>query len=241
MPALIDVDNKGRIDHFLGAMKNKTKKSQAIAKSVIPYIWNETDETHTILSIKNRYEKFAVYYIPQGEKTNVIGDGGRSVERWGPFSAAFQLCSEIVGHDNSAQLESEKRRTIVVEDGTLLEVQGKLCKVELYDGGRSAEIVIMRSDYDVEIIPTPPSFFGPGWMDELDSWTKENLPHDFSAKWEDEAAIRANTVGGSPSSHYCAELRSAVAAYNFGKEYKTPRSDWNAEQIAQDKQIRERM
>ena len=90
-------------------------------------------------------------------------------------------------------------------------------------------------------IPKSPSFYGPGWMEKLEEWTAKNLPSDFSANWKDEASIRANMVGGSPSSHFCSELRRAVEAYNSGEEYDTPRCEWNAQQIAERAMIRERM
>jgi len=90
-------------------------------------------------------------------------------------------------------------------------------------------------------IPSPPYFSGPGWSDKLNDWTAKNLPSDFSADWRGEAAIAWNVSGGSPSGLYYSEISRAVAAYNAGEEYQTPRADWNAQQIDQQTQIRERM
>lgn len=90
-------------------------------------------------------------------------------------------------------------------------------------------------------IPSPPYYSGPGWSDKLDDWVAENLPTDFSADWRGEAAIAWNIGGGAPSGLYYSELARAVKAYNSGAEYQTPNADWNAQQIDQQKMIRERM
>ena len=78
-----------------------------------------------------------------------------------------------------------------------------------------------------------PSFSGAGHDDARLEWVAQNLPLGFNEDydWQGEASISWNVAGGSPSEHYNYELARAVECYAKGREYSTPRGDWNADQV----------
>ena len=97
---------------------------------------------------------------------------------------------------------------------------------EALAGEYEEQQTVLREEQELKA----PYHMGAGFLDKLKEWADKNLPSDFKADWESEATISLNVSGGQPSQHYNRELFRAVKAYNSGKVYEMPRSEWNMTQ-----------
>ena len=105
---------------------NNTKE----ISNVLPYDNDRTGyKKETILKIKGTYHKLAVCSVREGEEGRRVFKGPL-VE--GPWASTFGLSTSIVSHDNSAELDDEASRTIEVESGDLIEVDGTVYEVSVY-------------------------------------------------------------------------------------------------------------
>ena len=105
-------------------------KTTTIIPNVLP---SQNDRTgykkYTILNIKGTYYNHAVFSVLKGESARQVFQGPL-VE--GPWASTFGLCSMLVAHDNSAELAEEASRTIEVQSGDIIKVEGTFYEVEVY-------------------------------------------------------------------------------------------------------------
>ena len=101
-----------------------------IIPTVLPHDNDRTGyNKYTILNIKGTYYNHAVCSVRKGESARKVFQGDL-VE--GPWASSFGLSTSIVAHDNSDELADEDSRTIEVQTGDIIKVDGTFYEVQVY-------------------------------------------------------------------------------------------------------------